>query len=149
MYCDTYFHGCIKIPIIRILGGDRFDLVFEACEGKYWKRQEVMKCILYVFPMPKNYSIMQLALYFLLHSIEMIAYLRVGAIYIFKFIVPMRWLSAKTHLLAQRKWGENHMASAIDCVYKTFQKIKERPALILQNTFMMNISQSCTDICLS
>ena len=61
----------------------------------------------------------------------------------------MRWLSAKTHLLAQRKWGENHMASAIDCVYKTFQKIKERPALILQNTFMMNISQSCTDICLS
>ena len=51
----------------------------------------------------------------------------------------MQWISATSHLLARRKWGENHIASAIDCVYKKCQKIKDSPALIIQHKFMMNI----------
>ena len=84
-----------------------------------------------MLPIPKNDNIMQRALYIILRSAEMVAQLRIGAIFLLSMIVPMRWLSAKTHLLAHRKWGEKHMVSAIDCVYKKCQNIKERPALIL------------------
>ena len=52
-------------------------------------------------------------------------------------IVPMLRLYAKTHPLSHIKWEENHMFSAIDCVYKKLHKIKERPALILQHMFMI------------
>ena len=82
---------------------------------------------------------MQRTLYILLWYLEMIAQLRVGAIFSLSVIVPMQWLSVKTHILAHPKWGENHMASAIYCVYNKFQKIRKRPALIIKHTFMMNI----------
>ena len=118
MYCDTYFPGCVKIPITCVLGGDKFDVVLEECLGNYCKLQEVTKWLLYVLPMSKNNSIIQRAIYILPRSVEMIVQLRVGATFFLSVIVPMRWLSAKTHLLAHHKWGEKHMDSAIDCVYK-------------------------------
>ena len=89
--------------------------------------------------MLKYDSITKRALYILLQFVEMIAQLRVGAIFFLSVIVPMRWLSAKTNLLAHRKWGEKYMDNVIDCVYKKCQKIKDPPALIIQHTFMMNI----------
>ena len=113
------------MPITRVLGGDRFDVVFEACVGNYWKRPEIMQWLWRVLPLLKSDSIIQRSLYIILRLTEMIAQLRVGAIF-FSVIVPLRWLSAKTHLLEHRKWGENHMASAFDCGYKKCQKIKER-----------------------
>ena len=51
----------------------------------------------------------------------------------------MRWLSADTRLLEHRKWAENNMDCAIDCVYNKSLKIKELPALILQKNFMLSI----------
>ena len=133
------FPGRVKIPITRVLGGARFDVIFEACVGNYHKRPETMAWLMYVLALPGNTNIMQRALWIQLRSVEMIAQLRVGAIFYLCVLVPMRWLSANTHLLEHRKWGEKHMASAIDCVCKKCQKIKERPALILQESFMMNI----------
>ena len=103
VYYETYFPGRVEIPITRALGGYQFDVVFEACVVNYCKRKEIVKWLLYVFPMPKNDSIMQRALYILLRSVEMIAQLRVGAIFFLSVIVPMRRLSAKNHLLAHRK----------------------------------------------
>ena len=41
VYCETYFPFRVKIPITRILGGDRFDVVFEACLENYWNRQKL------------------------------------------------------------------------------------------------------------
>ena len=69
----------------------------------------------------------------------MIAKLRVGAILFLSVIVPIIWISTKTSLLAHHKWAEKHIASAIDCFCKKCQKIKNRPDLILQHMFMMNI----------
>ena len=69
----------------------------------------------------------------------MIAQLRVGSIFFLSILVPMRCLYANTNLLEHRKWGEKNMACAIDCVYKKSLKIKERPALILQKSFMLSI----------
>ena len=138
-FCERRFEGRVKVPITRVLGGDRFDVVFEACVGNYWKRPEIMQWLWLVLPLPKSDSIMQRSLYIILRSTEMIAQLRIGAIFFLSIIVPLRWLSAKTHLLEHRKWGEKHMASAFDCVYLKCQKLKERPALILQKSFMMSI----------
>ena len=69
----------------------------------------------------------------------MIAQLRFGSNLFLSIIVTMRWLSANTHLLEHRKWGEKNMACDIDCVYKKSLKIKERPDLILQKSFMLSI----------
>ena len=69
----------------------------------------------------------------------MIAQLRVGSMFFLSILVPMRWLSANTHILEHRKWGEKNMACVIDCVYKKSLKIKECPALILQKRFMLSI----------
>ena len=124
----------MKIPITRVLGGSRFDGIFEACVGNFWKRPEIMKWLMYVLSLPKNDSIMQRALFIILRSVQMIAQLRVGSIFFLSIIVPMRWLSANTHLMEHRKWGEKNMACAIDCVYRNSLKIKERPALILQKS---------------
>ena len=61
-------------------------------------------------------------------------------IHIFLSILdPMRWLSANIQLMEHRKWGEKNMACAINCVYKKSLNIKERPALILQKSFMLRI----------
>ena len=98
-----------------------------------------MKCLVYVLAPPNNDSIMQRALFIVLRSVQMIAQLRVGYIFFLSILVPMRWLSANTHLLEHRKWGENNMACAIDFVYRKFLKIKELPALILQKSFILII----------
>ena len=139
VFCERHFPGRVKVPITRVLGGARFDVAFEACVGNYWKRPEIMKWLFLVLPLPKNGNVMQQALYIILRSSEMIAQLRVGAIFFLAVIVPLRWLSAKTHLLAHWKWDEKHMASAFDCVYKKCLLIKQRPKLILQKSFMMSI----------
>ena len=41
--------------------------------------------------------------------------------------------------MEHRKWVEKNMSCAIDCVYKKSLKFKERPALILQKSFMLGI----------
>ena len=107
----------MKIPITRVLVGAWFDGIFEARVGNFWKRPEIMKWLLYVLALPKNDSIMQRALFIILRSVQIIAQLQVGSVFFLSILVPMRWLSANTHLLEHWKWGEKNMACVIDCVY--------------------------------
>ena len=117
VFCEKWFPGRVKIPITRGLVGAWFDGIFEACVGNLWKRPEIMKWLVYVLALPKNDSIMQRALFIILRRVQMIAQLRVGSIFFLSILVPMRWLSANTHLLGHWKWGEKNMACVIDCVY--------------------------------
>ena len=80
-FCERRFEGRVKVPITRVLGGDRFDVVFEACVGNYWKRPEIMQWLWLVLPLPKSDSILWQSLYIILRSTEMIAQLRIGAIF--------------------------------------------------------------------
>ena len=82
---------------------------------------------------------MQSTLFIIIRRVQLIAQLRVGSIFFLSILVLMRWLSANTHILEHRKRGYNNMAFAIGCVYKNYLKIKERPALILQKSFMLSI----------
>ena len=71
------------MPIRRVLGGARFDGIFEARVENFWKRPEIRKWRVYVLALPKNYSIMKRALFIILRSVQMIAQLRVGSIFFF------------------------------------------------------------------
>ena len=139
VFCERFSPSRVKIPITCVLGDYCFDVTFEACVGNYWKQQEIKKWLLYVLTLPMNDNIMQRALYIILRSVRMVRQLRVSALFFLSVIFPLRWLSTQTHMLAHRKWGERHMASVIDCVYKWCQEIKERPSLIIQKSFMMSI----------
>ena len=37
------FPGRVKMPITHVLGGSRFDGIFEACVGNFWKQPQSMK----------------------------------------------------------------------------------------------------------
>jgi hypothetical protein len=131
--------GEVRIPITRILGGNRHDVSFEACIANYYHRHEIVEWLLYCLALPDNENILQNALYQLLISVEMIAQLRIGAIFFISIIVPMRWLAGNTHILAHREWGEKHMARSIDLVYDAMLKIQKNSKLFLKEDFMMNI----------
>ena len=79
----------MKIPITRVLGGARFDGIFEACVGNFCKRPEIMKWLVYVLALPKNDSIMQYSIVIILRSVHTIAQLRFGSIFFLSILVPM------------------------------------------------------------
>ena len=81
VFFEKWFPGRVKIPITCVLGGARFDGIFEACVGNSCKRPEIMIWLVYVLSLPKNDSIMQRALFIILRSVQMIAQLRVGSIF--------------------------------------------------------------------
>ena len=139
MCFTSCFPGRAKVPITSVLGGDCFDICFEACIGNYWKHPEIVQWLLYIIPLSKNDNYTKHALLILLECTETIAQLHVGAIFSLSVIVPLHWLSSETHLLEHWKWGERHMASAFDCVYTKCQKIKEHPELVLNKNFMMSV----------
>ena len=86
-----------------------------------------------------NENILQRAMFIQLTSREMVAQLRVGAIFFMSVIVPMRWLAGNTHLLEHRKWGEADMCMAVDLVYNTFLKVETNGRLMLCESFIMKI----------
>ena len=87
----------MNIPIPRVLGGARFDGIFEACVGNFWKRAKIMKWLVYVLALPKNDSIMQRALFIILRSAQMIAQLQVGSIFFFLFLFQMMGVSREPY----------------------------------------------------
>ena len=86
VFCEKWFPGRVKMPTTRVLGGARFDGIFEACVGNFWKRPEIMKWLVYALAIPNNDSIMQHALFIILRSVQMIAQLRVGSIFFLLFL---------------------------------------------------------------
>ena len=70
VFCEKWFPGRLKIPITRVLGGARFDGIFEACVGNFWKQPEIMKWLVYVLAIPNNDSIVQRALFIQLTTVQ-------------------------------------------------------------------------------
>ena len=76
--------GEVRIPITRILGGNRHDVSFEACISNYFHRHEIVEWLLYCLALPEIKNILQRALFTILTSVEMIAQLRIDAIFSFR-----------------------------------------------------------------
>ena len=138
-FCERHFPGKIRLPVIRVLGGERQDVAFEACLGLATNRPDIVTFLIDRLASNKNDNILQMSLFTVLECVEMIAQVRVGAIFFLAVIVPMRWLAGHTHNLAHRNWGEVSMGRALDAVYVAFKKVALDGSLLLNEDFIMNI----------
>ena len=84
-------------------------------------------------------SILQRNLFIALGSVEMIAVSRLLSIIHISVCMPFRWLAGKTHELRAYSWGPMSMARVIDTVREKMSAIFEKPELIHDKTFMMDI----------
>ena len=84
-------------------------------------------------------SILQLNLFVALTSQEMISLVRLLSIVHLSIVMPMRWLSGKTHELKDHGWGAMSMGRAIDTLENKMEQIVEKPELLLDEAFMMGI----------
>ncbi len=72
--------------------------------------------------------------FIILHSVEMIAQLRIASIIFIAVVVPMRWLAGKTHELAHRNWSDRSMGRAIDLMYDAFLEVESNGELMLDES---------------
>ena len=84
-------------------------------------------------------NILQENLFIILSSVKMIALSRLMSILRFSIIVPMRWLSGKTHTLSDNYWSVKSMFRAVDFLYDAMLKLKKYGWKILDEQFMLNI----------
>ncbi len=87
----------------------------------------------------ENTSILQQNLFVALTSLEMIALSRLLSILHISVCMLFHWLAGKTHELKDYDWGPMLMSRVIDTLYDKMKTICERPDLIEDNSFMMNI----------
>ena len=102
------------MPIIRTLGGDRQDSLFEGALPVYMDRKFFVQFLHKELCSSTNKNILQTNMFIVLPSTEMIAQLRIASIVFMAVVVPMRWLAGKTHKLAHRNWSERSMGRAVD-----------------------------------
>ena len=72
---------------------------------------------------------------------EVIAQLRIASVMFLAIVVLMRLLAGTTQMLAHRKWGERSMGRAINLLHSAFLKIHNKPELLLDYEFVINIFQ--------
>ena len=85
-------------------------------------------------------SLLQRNLFVVLGSIEMIALDFLLSIIHISVCMPFRWLAGKTHRLKEYKnWGPLSMAQVIDTHREKMNAISEKPELILNEQFMIDI----------
>jgi hypothetical protein len=87
----------------------------------------------------ENTSILQQNLFAALTSLEMIALSRLLSILHISVCMPFRWLAGKTHELKDYDWGLMLMSPIIDILYNKMKTICQKPDLIEDDSFMMNI----------
>ena len=73
-------------------------------------------------------------------SVEMIDLARLLSIIHISVCMPFLWLAGKTHRLKEYKnWGPPSMARVIDTLRENMNAISEKPELILNEQFMIDI----------
>ncbi len=159
-WMETFCPGSLFVPVVRVLGGNRQDALFEGafplcvgcshmmvflnerlCAGKtIWS----MICTSNAYQLTSRFSagvsknILQHNLFIILESSsKMIAQLRLCSIFFLTLIVPMRWLASNTFKLGHHNWGEKSMGRVIDLVYDAFVAIQADGSLIVEYDFMM------------
>ena len=126
--------------------GSRHDLSFMAAPAIYMNRWHCLTYALYLLRIPKKQdNILLRNLIVIMTSVEMIAVSRLFSIMYISIILPMRWLAGKTPELAEYNWGPVSMGRALDTLHKTMKEISDKPSLILDEDYMMNIFKEYID----
>ena len=85
-------------------------------------------------------SLLQRNLFVVLGSVEMISLARLLSIIHIFLCMPFYWLAGKTHSMKEYKnWGLPPMARVIDTLIEKMNAISEKPELILNEQFMIDI----------
>ena len=69
----------------------------------------------------------------------MVAVSRVLSILHLCIVIPVRWISAQTHLLGQYNWGARSMGRVLDILEESMDEINTNHSLILSKDYMMGI----------
>ncbi len=134
-----YHPGELMMPIIRTLGGDHQDSLFEGALPVYMGRKFFVQFLHEELCSSTNENILQTNMFIVLRSTKMIAQLRIASIVFMAVVVPMRWLAGKTHKLAHCNWSERSMGRAVDLMYNAFVEVELDGELMLDEDFIMGI----------
>ena len=143
-----HYPGALLLHVERA-AGSRQDLCTEGCLPivmNYPYYLEFLDWMLKKTGTNNKASILNRNLFVVLGSVEMIDLTRLLSIIHISVCMPFRWLSGKTHELAPYdNWGPPSMARVIDTVREKMAAISEKPELILDETFMMDIFKEYRD----
>ena len=138
-----YYPGVFLFHVERA-AGSRQDLCTEGSMAVFWNYPYYIEFLDMMLRKPlrnKNQeaSILQQSLFVALSSEEMIAIARLCSIMHISVCMPFRWLAGKAHELARYNFGPMNMAQAIQILYTKMVELSKNKALILDETFMMDI----------
>jgi hypothetical protein len=130
-----------KALLLHIIStqGSRQDLAFDGARALYMNRVYWAEFLDERLRVSGASNILQECLFILLTSVEMIASTRVHAIIDLAIVIPMRWLSGNSHLLAEYDWSERSMGTAIDILERAMESAAADGTLMLDEDFMMGI----------
>ena len=135
------YPGALLLHVERA-AGSRQDLCTEGCLPiimNYPYYLEFLDWMLKKTGKNDKASILQRNLFIALGSVEMIALARLLSIIHISVCMPFRWLAGKTHELRAYNWGPMSMARVIDTVREKMSAIFEKPELIHDEAFMMDV----------
>ena len=75
----------------------------------------------------------------------MVALLRICSIVHIVIFLPVRWLTGKSHLLAEYNWSIRSMGGVIDILKSDLNKIVQDKEFILDEMFMVDIFKELRD----
>ena len=84
-------------------------------------------------------NLLETSLFMILGYMEVTATLRIASIFYLAIIMPMRWLSGKSHELAANGWGERSMGKALDLLHDAMLQIQANGLKMLDEDFVMNM----------
>lgn len=125
--------------------GSRQDLAFDGARALYMNRVYWAEFLDERLRVAGASNILQECLFILLTSVEMIASTRVHAIIDLAIVLPMRWLSGNSHLLAEYGWSERSMGTAIDILERAMESAATDGTRMLDEVFMMGIFKELED----
>ena len=138
--------GELLFSVERAVSGGRQDIASMAALAIFWNRNyyvEFLEEIMVVCG--KEDNILARNLWDMLTSTEMVSAARLWSIFHLSIIMPMRWLAAKTHELAEYDWGYISMGKVLDRLKEHLEGIVENPELIHDESFMMGLMDDFSD----
>ncbi len=136
---ETHHPGKRYLPIVRVLGGARQDASFEGALPIYDGRHDIMSFINNQICASEKENLLETSLFMMLGCMEVTATLNIASIFYLAVIMPMRWLSGKSHELAANGWGERSMGKALDLLHDAMLQIQANGSNMLDKDFIMNM----------
>ena len=132
-YSDEYLYGVTRSS------GSRQDLICMGSIAIYMNRNYNVEFLNEKLTLKNHDNILEENLFTILVSSEMVSVARFWAIVHVSIVMPVRWLSGKTHELAEHNWGARSMGRVGDALHNACFDILNDSTLIHDESYMMHI----------